>query len=238
MDKALFQPACARDSECRCCPGSRLARCEWTADPQAVQRRIAEFSASLPDHRVIVKPSRLGSSVGIAIVHHPDDPEYAGGAIVEALGYDDTVIVEAYLDHPRELEMSVVGNSAADLESVRTRRDLPRPRVLRLLGQIRGWRLDDNRLARYFAGAARAPAQGGPRGVPGDRWSGLRPRRLHARSRERRAISERDQHHSRVSRPSACFPRCVARAAMTSARSASASSGSRWSARQLAHGAC
>ena len=37
-------------------------------------------AASLPDQRVIVKPSRLGSSVGIAIVHHPDDPEYAGGA--------------------------------------------------------------------------------------------------------------------------------------------------------------
>jgi len=89
----------------------------FRADPRAVQQRVDEFSAGLPDRRVIVKPSRMGSSVGIAIVHHPDDPEYSGGAIVQALGYDEIVLVEAYLDHPRELEMSVVGNSAADLEA-------------------------------------------------------------------------------------------------------------------------
>jgi D-alanine-D-alanine ligase-like ATP-grasp enzyme len=90
---------------------------EWSADPHEVQAKVARFAAALPDARVIIKPSRLGSSVGIAIVHHPDDPEYAGAAIVDALNYDDAVLVEAYLDHPRELEMSVVGNSAHDLET-------------------------------------------------------------------------------------------------------------------------
>ena len=53
--------------------------------------------------------------MGISIVHHPDDAEYTGGALNEALAYGDAVLVEAYLDHPRELEMSVVGNSARDL---------------------------------------------------------------------------------------------------------------------------
>jgi D-alanine-D-alanine ligase len=116
MDKALFRRL-AKALGMPLLPWIEVHADEWAANPRAVQKRVEEFSASLSDHRVIVKPSRLGSSVGIAIVHHPDDPEYAGGAIVEALQYDDTVLIEAYLDHPRELEMSVLGNSAADLES-------------------------------------------------------------------------------------------------------------------------
>jgi D-alanine-D-alanine ligase len=116
MDKALFKRL-AIGLGMPVVPWIEVHASEWSGDPRAVQHRVEEFSTGLADRRVIVKPSRLGSSVGIAIVHHPDDPEYAGGAIVQALGYDETVLVEAYLDHPRELEMSVVGNSAADLES-------------------------------------------------------------------------------------------------------------------------
>ena len=116
MDKALFKRL-AIGLGMPVVPWIEVSAAEWAADPPATQRRIEQFAAGLGDPRVIVKPTRLGSSVGIAIVHHPDDPEYAGGAIVKALAYDDNVLVEAYLDHPRELEMSVVGNSADDLES-------------------------------------------------------------------------------------------------------------------------
>jgi D-alanine-D-alanine ligase len=116
MDKALFRRL-AKGLGMPMLPWVEIGAAEWSNDPQAVQRRVNDFSSGLADHRVIVKPSRLGSSVGIAIVHHPDDPEYAGGAIAQALEYDDTVVIEAYLDHPRELEMSVLGNSAATLES-------------------------------------------------------------------------------------------------------------------------
>lgn len=116
MDKGLFKRL-AHGLGMLVVPWVEVHASEWRGDPSAVQRRVSEFAASLDDPRVIVKPSRLGSSVGIHIVHHPDDPEYSGGAIVEALGYDDTVLVEAYLDHPRELEMSVIGNSASDLET-------------------------------------------------------------------------------------------------------------------------
>ena len=116
MDKAIFRRL-AHGLGMPMLPWIEIAAGEWSADAQAVQRRVAQFSASLDDRRVIVKPARLGSSVGIAIVHHPDDPEYAGGAVGQALEYDDTVLIEAYLDHPRELEMSVLGNSAATLES-------------------------------------------------------------------------------------------------------------------------
>ena len=45
------------------------------------------------------------------------DPEYPGGAITEALSYGQSALVEAYLDHARELEMSVLGNSEMDIES-------------------------------------------------------------------------------------------------------------------------
>jgi D-alanine-D-alanine ligase len=116
MDKALFKRL-ARTLDLPVVPWIEVSAAEWGSEPRSVQRRVEEFSASLADHRVIVKPARLGSSVGIAIVHHPDDPEYAGGAIAQALEYDDEVLVEAYLDHARELEMSVLGNSATDLES-------------------------------------------------------------------------------------------------------------------------
>jgi len=98
-------------------PWVELSAAEWRTDPAGVQRRVADFAASQPDPRVVVKPTRLGSSVGISIVHKPADPEYLGGALAEALSYGDSVLVEEYLDHARELEMSVIGNSELDLES-------------------------------------------------------------------------------------------------------------------------
>ncbi len=116
MDKALFKRL-ARALDLPVVPWIEVDAADWKSDPKAVQKRVDEFSSGLSDKRVIVKPARLGSSVGIAIVHHPDDPEYSGGAIAQALAYDDFVLVEAYLDHARELEMAVLGNSDADLES-------------------------------------------------------------------------------------------------------------------------
>ena len=63
-----------------------------------------------------MKPARLGSSIGITIVH-----EVAGAdldaALDEALRYDDLVLVEPYLDHPRELETAVMGNSRLDAQA-------------------------------------------------------------------------------------------------------------------------
>ena len=55
-----------------------------------------------------VKPSRLGSSVGISRV---DDPERGLSAAVElALRHDPRVIIEAHCDG-REVECSVIGNA-------------------------------------------------------------------------------------------------------------------------------
>jgi D-alanine-D-alanine ligase len=116
MDKALFKRL-AQALGIAVVPWVDVAADEWRSEPAAAQSRIAQFARSLPDPRVLVKPARLGSSIGISIVHKPDDPEYLGGALSHAFEFGDAVLVEAYLDHPRELEMSVVGNSARDLET-------------------------------------------------------------------------------------------------------------------------
>jgi D-alanine-D-alanine ligase len=68
---------------------------------QAWRNRIAELG--LP---VWVKPSRLGSSVGIGKV---SDESELDAAITEALRHDPRVIVEAHCEG-REIECSVLGN--------------------------------------------------------------------------------------------------------------------------------
>jgi D-alanine-D-alanine ligase len=116
MDKVLFKRLCSALGM-PVVPWTEVWAAEWAVDAAAVQRRVADFARSTAGGQLIVKPARLGSSVGVSIVHNPADPEYLGGAISDALGYGDLVLVEAYVDHARELELSVVGNSTHDLES-------------------------------------------------------------------------------------------------------------------------
>lgn len=56
---------------------------------------------------VFVKPAKQGSSVGIHRV--TSAPEYAA-ALADAFQYDDKLVVEAGIDHPREIEISILGN--------------------------------------------------------------------------------------------------------------------------------
>jgi D-alanine-D-alanine ligase len=88
---------------------------ELSADRDATIARVAAFAAGLPDRRLIVKPARLGSSIGMTIVHRADDPAELGAALEEAFRFDDMALAEAYLAAPRELECSVVGNGAWDI---------------------------------------------------------------------------------------------------------------------------
>lgn len=75
----------------------------WTDAPDEVRRRVV---AQLGD-RVVVKPARLGSSVGMAVVH---DSSELDAALAEAFRYDSKVLVETYLADARELECGVLGN--------------------------------------------------------------------------------------------------------------------------------
>jgi D-alanine-D-alanine ligase len=75
----------------------------WERDLDHVVRAVAE---TLGD-RVVVKPARLGSSVGMSLVHDLDE---LPAAMDEAFAHDSKVIVEAYVAGARELECGVLGN--------------------------------------------------------------------------------------------------------------------------------
>src|SRR3989442_1594837 len=65
-------------------------------------------AASPPEPRLMVKPARLGSSIGMTLAHTAE--ERATGLDL-AFRYDDLAIVERYLANARDLEVSVIGNA-------------------------------------------------------------------------------------------------------------------------------
>jgi len=78
-------------------------RWSWDRDPQHVLREVAERIGE----RSVVKPARLGSSVGMTLVHGPDE---LPAALETAFEWDAKVIVEEYVAGARELECGVLGN--------------------------------------------------------------------------------------------------------------------------------
>jgi len=75
----------------------------WESEPEHVVRQVAETIGD----RSVVKPARLGSSVGMTLVHDLDE---LPSALDEAFRWDSKVIVEAYVEGARELECGVLGN--------------------------------------------------------------------------------------------------------------------------------
>jgi D-alanine-D-alanine ligase len=112
MDKALFKRMCRGLGipvvDWREVQGSR-----WKADRSGVRREMAAFAAGAADPRLMVKPARLGSSVGMTLVH--DSAELAA-ALDLAFRYDSLALVETYVADARDLEVSVIGNDPATLE--------------------------------------------------------------------------------------------------------------------------
>jgi D-alanine-D-alanine ligase len=79
-----------------------VMRPQWRAEPAAVARRVAR-TLGFP---CFVKPSNLGSSVGISKVHTARE---LGPALDEAARHDRKILVERGV-RGRELEVSVLGN--------------------------------------------------------------------------------------------------------------------------------
>jgi D-alanine-D-alanine ligase len=79
-----------------------VLRREWRETPARVRQRVAEV-IGFP---CFVKPSNLGSSVGISKV---GEPGQLAGALDEAARHDRKLIVERAV-HGREVEVSVLGN--------------------------------------------------------------------------------------------------------------------------------
>jgi D-alanine-D-alanine ligase len=79
---------------------------EWEARPDAILGELEAFAGG-EDPRLMVKPARLGSSVGMTLAHSTAE---RAGALDLALRYDTVAIVERYLADARDLEIAVIGN--------------------------------------------------------------------------------------------------------------------------------
>lgn len=81
----------------------------WLAQRDLVLGQLEAFANGSPgaDPRLMFKPARLGSSVGMTLAHVAG--ERAAGLDL-AFRYDDLAIVERYLAGARDLEVSIIGN--------------------------------------------------------------------------------------------------------------------------------
>jgi D-alanine-D-alanine ligase len=82
-----------------------VLRHEWREQPAAVARRVREVTG----FPCFVKPSNLGSSVGISKVRKASE---LARALDEAARHDRKIVVERAVKKPREVEVSVLGNDA------------------------------------------------------------------------------------------------------------------------------
>jgi D-alanine-D-alanine ligase len=80
-----------------------FTRRAWRASPQDVLQEVAARIGS----SAVVKPARLGSSVGMSLAHTPDE---LPAALEEAFRWDTKVVVEAFVGGAREFECGVLGN--------------------------------------------------------------------------------------------------------------------------------
>jgi len=83
----------------------------WASNRAAVLTQLEAFAAGSAgsDPRLMVKPARLGSSVGMTLAHTADE---RSAGLDLAFQYDDLAIVEHYLVGARDLEISVIGTEA------------------------------------------------------------------------------------------------------------------------------
>ena len=112
MDKAVFKRL-VRGIGLPVVDWREVRAARWRRDPAAVLAELAAFAAGLADERLIVKPSGLGSSVGITIAH---DAAERSAALDEAFRHGEVALVERYLAGARDLEVAVMGNEPDALE--------------------------------------------------------------------------------------------------------------------------
>ena len=112
MDKALFKRMC-RGIGLPVVDWREVRATSWAADRAAVLGELEAFAAGAGDPRLIVKPARLGSSVGMTLAHESSE---RAAALETAFRYDTVAVVEPFLVGARDLEVSVIGNDPAQLE--------------------------------------------------------------------------------------------------------------------------
>ncbi len=112
MDKTLFKRMC-RGIGLPIVDWREVRSAHWRSDPAGVRRELEAFAAGAADPRLMVKPARLGSSVGMTLVHEPAELD---AALAVAFRHDTLVLAETYLPGARDLEVAVIGNDPAGLE--------------------------------------------------------------------------------------------------------------------------
>ncbi len=112
MDKALFKRL-VRGLGLPVVEWHEVRAERWGADPDAVLAELEAFAAGTGDERLMVKPARLGSSVGMTLAHRPSE---RAGALDEAFRFDSLALVERYLAGARDLEVAVIGNGPGGLD--------------------------------------------------------------------------------------------------------------------------
>jgi D-alanine-D-alanine ligase len=112
MDKVLFKRLC-RGLGLPVADWREIRSSRWATDPAGVRLELEAFASGGADPRLMVKPARLGSSVGMTLVHDRSEVDVA---LELAFRYDSLVLAETYLPGARDLEVSVVGNEPGALE--------------------------------------------------------------------------------------------------------------------------
>ena len=174
MDKAVFKRL-VRGLGLPVADWREVTAVRWAADREAVLGELEAFAAGTGDPRLMIKPARLGSSVGMTLAHEPAE---RAAALDDAFRHDSLALVEAYVVGARDLEVRVLGNDPARLE-------LYGP------GEIMAGHEFYDYAAKYQPGLSRDLAgrrgrcadpgddpQDRPRRLSGDRGRGLRPGRL------------------------------------------------------------
>ncbi|MEK6720286.1 MAG: D-alanine--D-alanine ligase family protein [Chloroflexota bacterium] len=85
----------------------------WRRDPDGVLGELEAFAAGTGDPRLMIKPARLGSSVGMTLAHGPDE---RGAGLDLAFRHDSLALAERYLVGARDLEVAIIGNDPATIE--------------------------------------------------------------------------------------------------------------------------
>ena len=112
MDKALFKRL-ARGLGLPVTDWREIPSTRWAGEREGVLAELAAFAAANGDERLMIKPARLGSSIGMAIAH---DAAERGPALDEAFRFDSLALAERYVPSARELEVAVLGDAGAGLE--------------------------------------------------------------------------------------------------------------------------
>ena len=112
MDKAIFKRL-VRGLGLPVADWVEVRATDWARDRDAMLGTLEAFAGGTADPRLMVKPARLGSSVGMTLAHTAGE---RAGALDLAFRYDDVALVERYLAGARDLEVSILGNEPAEIE--------------------------------------------------------------------------------------------------------------------------